>query len=96
MAVPSEGGGMLEVVGAQRRDVLTSGDVAETERDALGNVSEGAGPLDEAGGPAATAKERPSKPDAPEGGLGDKLSQPAGDRRAAAAMRSRVEVDWLH
>lgn len=71
MAVPSEGGGMLEVVGAQRRDVLTAGDVAETERDALGNVSEGAGPLDEAGGPAATAKGRPSRPDAPEGGLGD-------------------------
>lgn len=88
MAGPSEGGGMLEVVGAQRRDVLTAGDVAETERDALGNVSEGAGPLDEAGGPAATAKGRPSRPDAPEGGLGDKLSQPAGDRRAAAAMRS--------
>ena len=43
MAGPSEGGGMLEVVGAQRRDVLTAGDVAETERDALGNVSEGAG-----------------------------------------------------
>lgn len=86
MAGPSEGGGMLEVVGAQRRDVLTSGDVTETERDALGNVSEGAGPLDEAGGPAATAKERPSKPDAPEGGLGDKLSQPAGDRRAAAGI----------
>ena len=42
MAGPSEGGGMLEVVGAQRRDVLTAGDVAETERDALGNVSEGA------------------------------------------------------
>ena len=41
MAGPSEGGGMLEVVGAQRRDVLTAGDVAETERDALGNVSEG-------------------------------------------------------
>lgn len=60
MAVPSEGGGMLEVVGARRRDVLTAGDVAETERDALGNVSEGAGPLDEAGGPAATAKGRPS------------------------------------
>lgn len=95
MAGPSEGGGMLEVVGAQRRDVLTSGDVTETERDALGNVSEGAGPLDEAGGPAATAKERPSKPDAPEGGLGDKLSQPAGDRRAAAAMRSRVEAAKL-
>lgn len=95
MAGPSEGGGMLEVVGAQRRDVLTSGDVAETERDALGNVSEGAGPLDEAGGPAATAKGRPSKPDAPEGGLGDKLSQPAGDRRAAAAMRSRVEAAKL-
>ena len=73
-------------LGAQRRDVLTSGDVTETERDALGNVSEGAGPLDEAGGPAATAKGRPSRPDAPEGGLGDKLSQPAGDRRAAAAM----------
>ena len=35
MAGPSEGGGMLEVVGAQRRDVLTAGDVAETERDAL-------------------------------------------------------------
>ena len=49
MAGPSEGGGMLEVVGARRRDVLTEGDVAETERDALGNVSEGAGPLDEAG-----------------------------------------------
>ena len=65
---------MLEVVGAQRRDVLTAGDVAETERDSLGNVSEGAGPLDEAGGPAATAKGRPSRPDAPEGGLGDKLS----------------------
>lgn len=95
MAGPSEGGGMLEVVGAQRRDVLTSGDVAETERDALGNVSEGAGPLDEAGGPAATAKGRPSRPDAPEGGLGDKLSQPAGDRRAAAAMRSRVEAAKL-
>lgn len=95
MAVPSEGGGMLEVVGAQRRDVLTAGDVAETERDALGNVSEGAGPLDEAGGPAATAKGRPSRPDAPEGGLGDKLSQPAGDRRAAAAMRSRVEAAKL-
>lgn len=86
---------MLEVVGAQRRDVLTAGDVAETERDALGNVSEGAGPLDEAGGPAATAKGRPSRPDAPEGGLGDKLSQPAGDRRAAAAMRSRVEAAKL-
>lgn len=95
MAGPSEGGGMLEVVGAQRRDVLTAGDVAETERDALGNVSEGAGPLDEAGGPAATAKGRPSRPDAPEGGLGDKLSQPAGDRRAAAAMRSRVEAAKL-
>ena len=38
MAGPSEGGGMLEVVGAQRRDVLTAGDVAETERDALGNA----------------------------------------------------------
>ena len=48
MAGPSEGGGMLEVVGARRRDVLTAGDVAETERDALGNVSEGAGPLAEA------------------------------------------------
>ena len=95
MAGPSEGGGMLEVVGARRRDVLTAGDVAETERDALGNVSEGAGPLDEAGGPAATAKGRPSRPDAPEGGLGDKLSQPAGDRRAAAAMRSRVEAAKL-
>ena len=95
MAGPSEGGGMLEVVGARRRDVLTAGDVAETERDALGNVSEGAGPLDEAGGPAATAKGRPSKPDAPEGGLGDKLSQPAGDRRAAAAMRSRVDAAKL-
>ena len=95
MAGPSEGGGMLEVVGAQRRDVLTAGDVAEAERDALGNVSEGAGPLDEAGGPAATAKGRPSRPDAPEGGLGDKLSQPAGDRRAAAAMRSRVEAAKL-
>ena len=95
MAVPSEGGGMLEVVGAQRRDVLTAGDVAETERDALGKVSEGAGQLDEAGGPAATAKGRPSRPDAPEGGLGDKLSQPAGDRRAAAAMRSRVEAAKL-
>ena len=95
MAGPSEGGGMLEVVGAQRRDVLTAGDVAETERDALGNVSEGAGPLDEAGGPAATAKGRPSRPDAPEGGLGDKLSQPAGDRRAAAAMRSRVDAAQL-
>ena len=95
MAGPSEGGGMLEVVGAQRRDVLTAGDVAETERDALGNVSEGAGPLDEAGGPAATAKGRPSRPDAPEGGLGDKLSQPAGDRRAAAAMRSRVDAAKL-
>ena len=56
MAVPSEGGGMLEVVGARRRDVLTAGDVAETERDALGNVSEGAGPLDEAGGPPAQAQ----------------------------------------
>ena len=86
---------MLEVVGARRQDVLTAGDVAETERDALGNVSEGAGPLDEAGGPAATAKGRPSKPDAPEGGLGDKLSQPAGDRRAAVAMRSRVEAAKL-
>ena len=95
MAGPSEGGGMLEVVGAQRRDVLTAGDVAETERDALGNVSEGAGPLDEAGGPAATAKGRPSRPDAREGGLGDKLSQPAGDRRAAAAMRSRVDAAKL-
>ena len=95
MAGPSEGGGMLEVVGAQRRDVLTAGDVAETERDALGNVSEGAGPLDEAGGPAATVKGRPSRPDAPEGGLGDKLSQPAGDRRAAAAMRSRVDAAKL-
>ena len=95
MAGPSEGGGMLEVVGAQRRNVLTAGDVAETERDALGNVSEGAGPLDEAGGPAATAKGRPSRPDAPEGGLGDKLSQPAGDRRAAAAMRSRVDAAKL-
>lgn len=95
MAGPSEGGGMLEVVGARRRDVLTAGDVAETERDALGNVSEGAGPLDEAGGPAATAKERHPKPDATEGGLGDKLSQPAGDRRAAAAMRSRVEAAQL-
>ena len=95
MARPSEGGGMLEVVGARRQDVLTAGDVAETERDALGNVSEGAGPLDEAGGPAATAKGRPSKPDAPEGGLGDKLSQPAGDRRAAVAMRSRVEAAKL-
>lgn len=95
MAGPSEGGGMLEVVGAQRRDVLTAGDVAETERDALGNVSEGAGPLDEAGDPAATAKGRPSRPDAPEGGLGDKLSQPAGDRRAAAAMRSRVDAAKL-
>ena len=95
MVGPSEGGGMLEVVGAQRRDVLTAGDVAETERDALGNVSEGAGPLDEAGGPAATAKGRPSRPDAPEGGLGDKLSQPAGDRRAAAAMRSRVDAAKL-
>ncbi|MGN8904638.1 hydrolase Nlp/P60, partial [Collinsella sp. HCP28S3_G2] len=95
MAGPSEGGGMLEVVGAQRRDVLTAGDVAETERDALGNVSEGAGPLDEAGGPTATAKGRPSRPDAPEGGLGDKLSQPAGDRRAAAAMRSRVDAAKL-
>ena len=95
MAGPSEGGGMLEVVGARRRDVLTAGDVAETERDALGNVSEGAGPLDEAGGPAATAKGRPSRPDAPEGGLGDKLSQPAGDRRAAAAMRSRVDAAKL-
>lgn len=95
MAGPSEGGGMLEVVGARRRDVLTAGDVAETERDALGNVSEGAGPLDQAGGPAATAKGRPSRPDAPEGGLGDKLSQPAGDRRAAAAMRSRVEAAKL-
>ena len=31
MAGPSEGGGMLEVVGAQRRDVLTAGDVAETK-----------------------------------------------------------------
>lgn len=88
MAGPSEGGGMLEVVGAQRRNVLTAGDVAETERDALGNVSEGAGPLDEAGGPAATAKGRPSRPDAPEGGLGDKLSQPAGTRRAAPSRRS--------
>ncbi len=48
MARSSEGGGMLEVVAAQRRDVLTAGDVTETERDALGNVSEGAGPLDEA------------------------------------------------
>ena len=95
MAGPSEGGGMLEVVGAQRRDVLTAGDVAETERDSLGNVSEGAGPLDEAGGAAAAAKGRPSKPDAAEGGLGDKLSQPAGDRRAAAAMRSRVEAAKL-
>ena len=95
MAGPSEGGGMLEVVGAQRRDVLTAGDVAEAERDALGNVSEGAGPLDEAGGPAATAKGRPSRPDATEGGLGDKLSQPAGDRRAAAAMRSRVDAAKL-
>lgn len=95
MAGPSEGGGMLEVLGAQRRDVLTAGDVAETERDALGNVSEGAGPLDEAGGPAATAKGRPSKPGATEGGLGDKLSQPAGNRRAAAAMRSRVEAAKL-
>ena len=95
MAGPSEGGGMLEVVGAERRDVLTAGDVAETERDALGNVSEGAGPLDEAGGPAATAKGRPSKPDATEGVLGDKLSQPAGDRRAAAAMRSRVDAAKL-
>lgn len=95
MAGPSEGGGMLEVVAAQRRDVLTAGDVAETERDALGNVSEGAGPLDQAGGSAATAKGRPSRPDAPEGGLGDKLSQPAGDRRAAAAMRSRVEAAKL-
>ena len=95
MAGPSEGGGMLEVVGARRRDVLTAGDVAETERDALGNVSEGAGPLDEAGGPAAAAKGRPSRPDAPEGGLGDKLSQPAGDRRAAAAMRSRVDAAKL-
>lgn len=47
MAGPSEGGGMLEVVGARRRDVLTAGDVAETERDALGSVSEGAGPLDD-------------------------------------------------
>lgn len=95
MARPSEGGGMLEVVEARRRDVLAAGDVAETERDALGNVSEGAGPLDKAGGPAATAKGRPSKLDAPEGGLGDKLSQPAGDRRAAAAMRSRVEAAKL-
>ena len=95
MAGPSEGGGMLEVVAAQRRDVLTAGDVAETERDALGNVSEGAGPLDQAGGSAATAKGRPSRPDAPEGGLGDKLSQPAGDRRAAAAMRSRVDAAKL-
>lgn len=86
---------MLEVVGARRQDVLTAGDVAETERDALGTVSEGAGPLDEAGGPAATAKGRPSRPDAPGGGLGDKLSQPAGDRRAAAAMRSRVEAAKL-
>lgn len=95
MAGPSEGGGMLEVVAAQRRDVLTAGDVAETELDALGNVSEGAGPLDEAGGPAATVKGRPSRPDAPEGGLGDKLSQPAGDRRAAVAMRSRVDAAKL-
>ncbi len=95
MAGPSEGGGMLEVVGARRQDVLTAGDVAETERDALGNVSEGAAPLDEAGGPAATAKGRPSRPDAPESGLGDKLSQPAGDRRAAAAMRSRVDAAKL-
>ena len=95
MAGPSEGGGMLEVVGARRRDVLTAGDVAETERDVLGNVSEGASPLDEGGRPAATAKGRPSKPDATEGGPGDKLSQPAGDRRAAAAMRSRVEAATL-
>ena len=95
MAGPSEGGRMLEVVGARRRDVLTAGDVAETERDSLRNVSEETGPLDEAGGPAATARERPSKPDAAEGGLGDKLSQPAGDRRAAAAMRSRVEAAKL-
>ena len=76
MARPSEGGGMLEVVGARRQDVLTAGDVAETERDALGNVSEGAGPLDEAGGPAATAKGRPSKPGATDGGPGDKLLSP--------------------
>ena len=86
---------MLEVVGARRRDVLTAGDVAETERDSLKNVSEGAGPLDEGGRPAATAKGRLSKPDAAEGGLGDKLSQPAGDRQAAAAMRSRVEAAKL-
>ena len=95
MAGLGENGGMLEVVGARRRDVLTAGDVAETERDSLKNVSEGAGPLDEAGGPAATAKGRHPKPDAPEGGPGDKLSQPAGDRRAAAAMRSRVEAAKL-
>lgn len=95
MAGLGENGGMLEVVGAQRHDVLTAGDVAETERDALGNVSEGAGPLDEAGGPTATAKGRPFKPNAPEGGLGDKLSQPAGGRRAAAAMHSRVEAAKL-
>ena len=88
MAGPSEGGGMLEVVGAQRRDVLTAGDVAETERDALGNVSEEAGPLDEAGGPAATAKGRPSKPDAPEGGLGDKLSQTSNPRTVVYATDS--------
>lgn len=95
MASPSEGGGMLEVVGARRRDVLTAGDVAETERDSLKNVSKGAGPLDEQERHAATAKGRPSKPDATEGGLGDKLSHPAGDRHAAAAMRSRVEAAKL-
>ena len=79
MAGPSEGGGMLEVVGARRRDVLTAGDVAETERDALGNAALGL----------------PSRPDAGVGGRGDKKSLPAGVRRAAAAMRSRVDAAKL-
>lgn len=49
MAGPSEGGGMLEVVGAQRRDVLTAGDVAETELLALPQNQPNA-PLYPAGG----------------------------------------------
>ena len=81
MAGPSEGGGMLEVVGARRRDVLTAGDVAETERDALGNVSEGAGPLDEAGGPAATAEGGPRGQIVPTG------RRPARGGRDALARR---------
>ncbi len=86
----TEGGGILEVVTAERRTVLNSGDVREGDRDCLGNLRDGAEALGDrkAAGPNGAGK-------APGRAGGDNLSRIADDARdgkARSPMSRRVDA----